>query len=136
VENPNTKYNTIPIEECTPLASIPGNISYTSQELGMDDVVVVVGEYYYNHKTRDIERRINKRKRGESTLKQESSERSIKWKVGKDPKENVIQTTSTLNAFVGANVMSVYEIGEALDVSRARVVELEVVYEHHQRQLS
>jgi hypothetical protein len=48
----------------------------------MDNVVVVVGEYYYIHKTRAIERRINKRKRGEYTLKKEPSERSIKWKAG------------------------------------------------------
>jgi hypothetical protein len=36
-----------------------------------------------------------------------------------------IQTTSTLNAFTGANVMSMYEVAEALDISRTRVVELE-----------
>jgi hypothetical protein len=74
VENPNASIVTIPIEECTPLEVIPGNISYTSQELGLDEVVVVVGDYYYIHKTMTIERRINKRKRGESTPKKESSE--------------------------------------------------------------
>jgi hypothetical protein len=52
----------------------------------MDDVVVVVGEYDYNHKNRDIERSINTRKRGESSLKKESFERSNKWKEYKEPK--------------------------------------------------
>jgi hypothetical protein len=56
----------------------------------------------------------------------ETSERNIKWKAGPDPKENAIQAASTLNAFVGANVMLVYEVAEALDMSKARVVELEV----------
>jgi hypothetical protein len=83
VTNPNANIVTILIEECTPLATIPGNISYTSQELGLDEVVVVVGDYYYSKKTRDIERRTTKRKRGEVTLKQESTEMSIKWKAEK-----------------------------------------------------
>jgi hypothetical protein len=35
-----------------------------------------------------------------------------------DPKENAIQTASSLNAFAGENAMSVYELGEALDISK------------------
>ena len=66
------------LTECTPLAPIPGNISYTSQELGLDDVVVNVGGYYYSHKTRAIERRINKIKRGEFVPNKEPFERIIK----------------------------------------------------------
>jgi hypothetical protein len=54
------------------------------------------------------------------------SERNIKWKAGPDPKENVIHATSTLNVFTGENVMSVYEVAEALDMSKERVVELDV----------
>jgi hypothetical protein len=60
---------TIPLEECTPLAVIPGNLSFTSLGLGIEGVVVVVGEYYYNHKTKAIEKRMTKRKRGEQGLK-------------------------------------------------------------------
>jgi len=125
VENPSANIVTIPIEECNPLAAISGNLSYTSQELGIDDDVVDVGDYYYNHNTRAIERRTNKRKRGEATLKKEYSKRSIKWKEGKYPKKNAIQTTSTLNAIACANSMLIYEIGEALDISRSGVLELE-----------
>jgi hypothetical protein len=46
--------------------------------LELDDVVVVASENYYSNKTSAIERRTNKRKMGESSLKKESSERNIK----------------------------------------------------------
>jgi len=63
VENLGARIITIHIEECTPLEVIPWNISYMSQELGMDEVVVVVGYYYYIRKTRSIERISSKIKR-------------------------------------------------------------------------
>jgi hypothetical protein len=44
--------------------AIPGNLSFSSQVLNLDDVVVAVGEYYYSNKTKGIEKRKNKRKRG------------------------------------------------------------------------
>jgi hypothetical protein len=50
------------------LKEIQRNFSYSSQVLELEDVVVVVGEYYYRNKTRWIEKRSNKRKRGEITL--------------------------------------------------------------------
>jgi hypothetical protein len=105
--------------------AIPRNFSYSSQVLELDNVVVVVGEYYYNNKTREIERRSNKRKRGEYSLSQEYFERNIKWKAGQTLRKMKYIIASSLNAFAGANAMSVYELGEALDISRARVVELE-----------
>jgi len=55
----------------------------------------------------------------------EISDRSIKWKEIPDPKENKIQESLTFNAFIGANVMLIYEVEEALDMSKERVVELE-----------
>jgi hypothetical protein len=36
--------------------------------LELENFVVAVGEYYYNNKTKGIEKRSNKRKRGETTL--------------------------------------------------------------------
>jgi len=125
VENPNASIVTIPIEEFTPIEVIPVNISYTSQELGLDEDIVVVGYYYCIHKTRAIERRINKRKRRESAPKKESSHRNIRRKACTNPKENAIYIASALNEFVGANSILVYEIAEALDLSRARVAKIE-----------
>jgi hypothetical protein len=87
---------------------------YTSHVIELDDVVVVVGEYYYKNKTMAIERRMNKRKRREFSLHKESSERNIKWKEGSNHKENAMQNSSTLNVFPGANAMLVCELGEAL----------------------
>jgi hypothetical protein len=46
-------------------------------------------------------------------------------KQGPDPKDNALQASSTLNAFVGANVMSVYEVTTTLDTTKVRIVELE-----------
>jgi hypothetical protein len=40
-----------PIEECTPLASIPGILSLTFEGLGFEGAVVIIDDYYYNHKT-------------------------------------------------------------------------------------
>jgi hypothetical protein len=65
---PSATIVNIPIHECTPLNSIPGNFSYSSQLLELEDVVVVVGEYYYNNKTKGIEKISNKRKRIETSL--------------------------------------------------------------------
>jgi hypothetical protein len=49
---------------------ILGNFSFSSHIMELDEVVVVVGEYYYNNKTIGIEKRSSKRKRGETTLSQ------------------------------------------------------------------
>jgi hypothetical protein len=59
----------IPTQECTPLMAIPSDFS-SSQVLKLDEVVVVVGEYYYNDKTKGVEKRSRKRKRGDTTLNQ------------------------------------------------------------------
>jgi hypothetical protein len=56
--------------------------------LELEEVVVEVGEYYYSNKIRGIEKISNKRKRGEITLSQGCSNKSIEWKVGLDPKDN------------------------------------------------
>jgi hypothetical protein len=87
--NPDISMVTVPLEECTPLAAIPGSFSLTSPGLGVECAVVVVGEYYYSHKTKSIEKRTAKRKRG--GVSTDIVERNIKWKAGPDPKENVIQ---------------------------------------------
>jgi hypothetical protein len=79
--------------------AIPGNSTFSTEVLNFDGVVVVVGDYYYNDKTRSIEKRSNKRKRGESTNTQSSIGRVIEWKAGPDPEDNAIQETSTLHAF-------------------------------------
>jgi hypothetical protein len=60
---PNVSIVNIPPQECTPLMAIPGNSTFSSQVLNLDDVVVSVGEYYYSNKTKGIEKRSNKRKR-------------------------------------------------------------------------
>jgi hypothetical protein len=122
VTNPDTSMVTIPLEECTPLTTIPGSLSLTSPGLGIECAVVAVGEYYYSHKTKSIEKRVPKGKEEENPR---HNKRSVRWKEGPDPKENSIQTTSILNAFTGANSMSVYEMDETLDMSKSRITELE-----------
>jgi hypothetical protein len=74
-----------------PWQAIPGSLSLTSPGLGIECVVVVVGDYYYSHKTKSIEKRMTKKKREGSGASQDTSERNIKWKAGPDPKENAIQ---------------------------------------------
>jgi hypothetical protein len=108
-----------------PLESIPGSFSLTSPRLGVECVVVEMGEYHYSHKTKYIEKRVVKRKRGGVNI--DMVEMNIKYKAIPKPKESYIQTTSILNDFVGANSMSVYEMDEALDVAKLRITELENV---------
>jgi hypothetical protein len=62
------------------LVAIPGSLSVTSVGLGFEGVVIVVGDYYYNHKMRAIEKREPKRKRekvdtSHETLKEVSNGR-------------------------------------------------------------
>jgi len=65
---------------------IPSNLSFSSQVIKLDDVVVAVGEYYYNEKNKGINKRTRKRKRGDTTLSQGSTKRIIEWKEGPYPK--------------------------------------------------
>jgi hypothetical protein len=54
----------IPPQECTPLMAIPENFSFPSQVIELDQVVLAMVEYYYNNKTKGIDKISNKRKRG------------------------------------------------------------------------
>jgi hypothetical protein len=56
------------------------NFSYSSQVLELEEVVVAVGEYYYNNKIKGIEKISNKRKRGETTLIHGSSKSPLNGK--------------------------------------------------------
>lgn len=105
--------------------TILGNIYLSSQVLNFHDVVVAIGKYYYSEKTKGIEKRSSKRKRGDTTISHPSTNRIIEWKAGPDPKENAIQIASALHAFAGENVMSVYHLATALDTTQVRIVEFE-----------
>jgi hypothetical protein len=55
----------IPPHGYNPLNVIPGNTTFSSQILSFEGVVMVFGYYYYDEITKSIEKRSNKRKRGE-----------------------------------------------------------------------
>jgi hypothetical protein len=121
---PNVGIVNIPPQECTPLMAIPGNLTFSSQVLNLDDVVVVVGDYYYSHRTKGIEKRSHKRKRGDTTNNQSSTKRVIEWKAGPYPKENAIQVASVLHAFAGENAMFVYEVTTTLTLHKLKLLSL------------
>jgi hypothetical protein len=104
---------------------IPGILSVTSTGLKIEGAVVAVGDSYYIHETRAIEKRTIKRKREGTNTIHGSSERVINWKKGHGPKYNALQKASTLNAFVGANFLSVYDVTGSLDTAKTRIVEIE-----------
>jgi hypothetical protein len=87
---PNVGIINIPPQECTPLMAIPSNLNFSSQVLNLDDVVVVLGEYYYGNKTKGIVKRSNKRKREDTTVIQSSTRRFIEWETYPNPKKNVL----------------------------------------------
>jgi hypothetical protein len=81
--------------EYTFLNSIPGNTTFSSQILSFEGDVVDFGDYYYDDRTKSIDKSSNKRKRGEFAKSRSSTRRVVEWKVGPDPEENSIHTTSS-----------------------------------------
>jgi hypothetical protein len=73
-------------QEYTPLTVIPGNSTYSSQILSFDGAIMAIGDYYYDDRTKSIEKRLNKRKRGDFAKLRSSIGRFVEWKVGLDPK--------------------------------------------------
>jgi hypothetical protein len=110
--------------EYTPINSILGNTTFSSQILSFEGVFVVVGDYYYNERMKRIEKRLYKRKRGESSKSRSFIGIVVEWKVGPDLEENDIQTTSTIHAFAGLNSSSFLEVTISLRVARTRINEL------------
>jgi hypothetical protein len=53
---------TIPLEGCILVPTIHGNLSIISPGIGIECVVVDIGEFYYRHNTKAIEERTTKRK--------------------------------------------------------------------------
>jgi len=75
----------IPPLEYTPISSIPGDSSLSSQALNFEGSVVAIGDYYFDNRTRSIEKRSVKRKRGEDSNSKSHVERILEWKVSPDP---------------------------------------------------
>jgi hypothetical protein len=81
----------IPPPEYTPISSIPGDSSLSSQALNFEGSVVTIGDYYFDNRTRSIEKRSTKIKRGEDSKSKSHAGRILEWKVSPDPKENIVQ---------------------------------------------
>jgi hypothetical protein len=79
---PNLGIVNMPPQDYTPLNAIPGDSSFSSQALNFEGTVVAIGDYYYDNKMRSIEKRSNKRKRGEDTRSKSSAGRVVEWKAG------------------------------------------------------
>jgi hypothetical protein len=95
-----------------------GDSSLSSQDLNFEGTVVAIRDYYYDDKMKSIEKRSNKRKRGESNKSRSSVGRVVEWKVGPDPEENVVQAASTLHDFIGLNASSILEVTNALSMAK------------------
>jgi hypothetical protein len=122
---PNLGIVNMPPQDYTPLNVILGDSSFSSQALNFEGTVVAIGDYYYDNKMRSIEKRSNKRKRGEDTRSKSSAGRILEWKVGPDPEENVVQEASALHTFAGLNALSILEVASSLNTAKTRVTELE-----------
>lgn len=55
----------------------------------------------------------------------EPKERSISWRLGNDPKENAIETTSARHAFAGANANTIGKLSVDLDHCKVQISLLE-----------
>jgi len=109
----------IPLSEYTPIISIPQDSSLSSQALNFEGYVVAIGDYYLENRTKSIENRSVKIKRGEDTKSKSYAGRILEWKVGPNPEENVVQAALALNTFTGLNASSVLEVTNALNISRS-----------------
>jgi hypothetical protein len=47
----------VPPLEYTPISTIPGDSSFSSQALNFEGSVVAIGDYYFDNRTRSIEKR-------------------------------------------------------------------------------
>jgi hypothetical protein len=56
----------VPPRDLTPLNPILGDSSLSSQTLNFEGTIVDIGDYYYDDRMKSIEKRSNKRKRGEA----------------------------------------------------------------------
>jgi hypothetical protein len=115
----------IPPPEYTPISSIPRDSFLSSQSLNFEGSVAIIGDYDFDKRTRSIEKRSTKRKRGEDFKSKSHVGRILEWKVGPDPEENAVQEASVLNTFAGLNASSVLEVTNSLNISRTRVIEME-----------
>jgi hypothetical protein len=122
---PNLGIVNVPPQDFTPLNAILGDSSLSSQDLNFEGTVVAIRDYYYDDKMKSIEKRSNKRKRGEANKSRSSVGRVVEWKVGPDPEENVVQEASSLHAFTGLNASSILEVTNALSMAKTRITELE-----------
>jgi flagellar hook-length control protein FliK len=61
---PNLGIVNVPPQEYTPISTIPGDSSFSSQALNFEGSVVSIGDYYFDNRTRSIENISSKRKRG------------------------------------------------------------------------
>jgi len=114
-----------PINASTPLSTILGGFSYSSQLIEFDDAIVVVEEYFYKNSKRGIEKRLAKSKRNEDTSTKGPTDKVISWKLGKYPQVNAIDTNSTVSAFARENSVSVCELSSTLDIYKEKVAKLE-----------
>jgi hypothetical protein len=126
---PETDLINTPIKECTPLYSIPRILLIISIGLGFEAELFVVGDYYYNHNTREMDKMTLKRERGKVYLSRETPERNIKGKFGPGLKDNEIQAASVLGDFADVNIVSVHKVAGELNVVKYRINELETILE-------
>jgi hypothetical protein len=113
-----------PINANTPLSSIPLNFLYSYQLIKLDDVVVVVGEYYYNISKGGIKKRSTKRKRSKYPPSKESSDKEI-YGNGPDPQVNGLDNDSSPIVFTRENSILVCELNATLDLYKEKVEKLE-----------
>jgi len=116
------------IDPSTPLNTLPPGFSYDALQTNFfDDVVVSLGEYYYSISKKEISKRLDKRPRIKGdTIIQETPKWFVTWKLSNnDPQKEAIDTTSTLNAFVGVHLIIVNEINATLDNYKTKVISLE-----------
>jgi hypothetical protein len=73
-------------------------------------VQFVVSDYYYNHKREPSRKEHLRGKERKLIQVMRLLKGIIKWKLGPYLKDNAIQASSTLSAFVGVNIMSVHEV--------------------------
>jgi hypothetical protein len=86
---------------------------------------VSIVDYYYDGRTKSIEKRSNKRKRGESAKSRSSTGKVLEWKVGLDLEENFFQAAYSLHEFSILNSSYVLEVTNGLSTTRNRITKLE-----------
>ena len=120
----------IPTPTITQTSSLVSTVNITSSFTKPvaefdEDIVVPVGDCYYNKFAKEVVRKGKKRIRDEGGLEASVSNQIIWTQQSGDPQVDAVETTTTLGAFTCANLGAVNTLNGEFDKRKEEISKLE-----------